>query len=801
MSRQNKKSGNKGKKGKGGKKVKKQQRELPKQAELNTIPLESYKIIEAGESEHTTEYLMAVYELLSECIDLRAYLQSTWREVAFDGLNSAIAGAVSSMAVSMIRRSASAMFVEFPGHDSYKVVMNTITRGDPDKAQGMFHLGLHSVDKNDGTTKEVRKVEVDIREQFFIHTFHHLLDFVSDFQKTRSGKPTKRMLAEIHNWDPKFDLRQATPRDMIKWRRAYTINWLYDLVNVFSSVVVQRNSLKGQHHAYENVDWSIHGPWNKHRRLFGLNEFAGFLTSLAMQKPGTDIESKILPQHVFQLQSIVDAWTVSRGWSISDLNGHVVRPPPSKFLPRRDVDSFLDRENKRFGSGILQAMDILPQLLERDSMLHGQPDRHTLHCGILEDVKYDFVNWLGESKYMYGLQTIPPSRFSNSNANGLWEYSPFLCGVGLMEGLEIAYLVSMMIWDRIPEPFLLIHLHNMLVQKGYITQPVGLFAALEDVFPNTFFVGGKPPVAGFDLALMARINQTGGRRARFERRGLKRSAAHSAVDIHGLLDLNANRFFTTKSNLVLYRQVDWDLNRIPDSEVQWPSLLAMSRISRVQQITDPVTGVRTFQENDLVKRAKAAGVSDADLNWIASSVEKVSSKKPIPSSISSSISKTLPEGYRMRDRDMSLLKKSSQDGLSSRDLLTFIKQDVFDDVCGSRPLSSLNLVWVTTRFMTLFMQIEDRLKTLRNPLWVQAYEQPDSTTKWEKRVALVVMALNESCQHHGQAECLTIMAEEFENPRAGWMNHIYWEDLTVPGEGMKERKRDEEPGDGTCLLM
>lgn len=40
-----------------------------------------------------------------------------------------------------------------------------------------------------------------------------------------------------------------------------------------------------------------------------------------------------------------------------------------------------------------------------------------------------------------------------------------------------------------------------------------------------------------------------------------------------------------------------------------------------------------------------------------------------------------------------------------------------------RPLSSLNYTFVTARFMMLFMQIEDRLKELRNPLWVRAYEE------------------------------------------------------------------------------
>ena len=796
-SRQNQRSRGKGKKGKHGKKRRQQQHQMPKEVEPSAVPLESYKIIEAGDSGLVTEYLMAVYEMFSECADLRGYLQGIWRDVAYNNLNSAIAGAVSNMAISMVKRSASAMFVEFPGDDSFTKMMNTITRGDPDKAQGMFHLDLHSMNKDNGKIKKVRGIDVDVREQFFIHTLHHLLDFVKDFQATRSGKPTKRMLAEINNWDPRFDLSRATKVDRIKWRRAYVINWLYDLVNVFSSIVVQRNNLKGQHHAYENVDWSIRGPWNEHRRLFGLNEFAGFITSLAMQKPGTDIESKISVHHVFQLQCIVDAWTVSCGWSISGLKGHIIRPPPRYFRPRRDVDLFLDRENQRFGKGILQAVDYVKQLLERDSMLHGQPDRHKSHCNILEDVQFDFVNWLGESKYMYGLKTIPPSRFSESNPNGLWEYSPFLCGVGLMEALELAYLVNMMIWDRIPEPFLLVHLHNMLVKKRYITQPVGLFASLEEFFATAFFVGGKCPVADFDKALVARIDQTGGRRAHFERRGIRRHATRSAVDIHGLLDVSANRFFTTKSSLVLYRQAEWDLDRIPDTEVQWPSLLAMSRLSCVKQTTDTLTGAPILQENDIVKRARGSGINDADLIRMASSVGHLSTKEPMPPAILD----TVPAGYSMGSRDTSLLKKSSQGNLSGRGLLTFVKQDVLDDVCGSRPLSSLNLVWVLSRFLMLFMQIEERLKELRNPLWVQAYERPDSSLKWEKRVALVTMALNESSQHHGQEECLTVMAEEFERSRMGWMHHMYWDDLDTYLEAKDKAKEDEEPGDDVCVLM
>ena len=179
---------------------------------------------------------------------------------------------------------------------------------------------------------------LDVKEQFWLHAYNDLLAFITDFQQNRTGKPTKAMQKQLNDWSPTYDLERATNDDRISWRRSYTINWLYDLVNVYSSIVVQRNTMKGERHVYEDVDSSKTGPWHHHRRLFGLDEFAGVITTLAMQKPGTDIRSKILPHHVFQLQCIVDSMTSSRGWTISPLRGHILRQPARKFFARRDVD-------------------------------------------------------------------------------------------------------------------------------------------------------------------------------------------------------------------------------------------------------------------------------------------------------------------------------------------------------------------------------------------------------------------------------------------------------------------------------
>jgi hypothetical protein len=292
--RAEKKTSGRGKKGKGHKKSKKQKKVAVKEAGLEEVPLESYRIIE-DESGLVTDYLMAVYALVQQWIQLRHYVQGLWREVAYKGLNSAVAGTISNVAIAWVKQAQSAIFVEFPAHDSYETVMKTITRGDANKAQGRFHVTLHEIEQGGAFSAVVHDQDVDVKEEFLIHAYNHLLDFINDFRATRSGKPTKSMLAEIRNWDPKFDLRPASKEQRLKWRRQYAIKFLSDLVNLFSSIVVQRNTLKGQHWVYERVDWSIQGPWNQHRRLYGLNEFAGDITTLAMQKPGADVKQKSYP--------------------------------------------------------------------------------------------------------------------------------------------------------------------------------------------------------------------------------------------------------------------------------------------------------------------------------------------------------------------------------------------------------------------------------------------------------------------------------------------------------------------------
>jgi hypothetical protein len=624
-----------------------------------------------------------------------------------------------------------------------------------------------------------------------VHAYNDLVTFITDFQKNRSGKPTKATQSQLSDWSPTFNLQRATNEERISWRRSYTINWLYDLVNVFSSIVVQRNTMKGEQHVYEDVDWSTSGPWHHHRRLFGLQEFAGDITALAMQRPSTDIRRRILPHHVFQLQCIVDSFTASRGWTLSPLRGHVLAPPPRKFRPRRDVDLFLDREVQRDGQGLLESIDVLKQLLQKDADLHQDPNRHAPHFDLLEDLKFDSVNWLGETKYMYGLTTIPASRFSKHNANGLWEYSPLLCAAGLVEGLVLVQRVVMNLWDTIPEPTLALHLHNMLLKKGYLKKEVGLYATLESLLQDSFFPEGIPN-DGFSDALVARVGQ--GRNDRALLRQRQAVGRDMTKDIHQLLDVNFNRFFRAKSALMMYYDAEWVPERIPDNEVRIPSMLYLVRLINTERVIDPATNEKRLKETDLVKRAKARGQTDAALQEAASisipnmDVADEESEAFIRRIADLKDYKTGPQRNPYRGSE-----QKKREHLQGRALLDVLRLDVFADVCGYAPFSSLNYVWITCHIMLLFLEFEARFRENRHPLFVNAYEH---TQRRQKRVALVAAAMADE-----DDQALRLFAEGFERLRLGALACIFWEDLREEESGTKPRRDGDEIPTDQCSVM
>ncbi|KAF5655312.1 hypothetical protein F25303_720 [Fusarium sp. NRRL 25303] len=709
----------KGKKARKYKKPKKGKKQDTQDLATDEIPIESIRIIEdSGEVGLVTDCLLAVYSTVKEWAALRVCNQSLWKEVAYEGLNSAVAGAA-------------------------QMVNSTVGRR-----------------------------AVDIKEQFLIHAYQDQRDFVFDFQANRTGKPTKAMQAKLVKWDPNFDLERATNEERVHWRRCYTIKWLYDLVNVFSSVVVQRNRVRGEKHVYEDVDWSANGPWGVHRVLFGIEEFAGDITNMAMKKSGTDITKMIYPHHVFQMQCIVDSFTVSRGWTLSALHGHMLEAPAKKGRARRDVDLFLDRQNKRVFAGYCQTVDLLKQILEKDVKM----EQHRDFFEIIKIAQLDFVDFLGEHKYTTGLDTIPPSRFADHNANGLQEYSPFLCGVGLEEGLEIAYRLGMFLWERMPEPTLMIHLHNAVVQKGYLSRPIGLCATLEDLFKHTFFAQGCKPTSGFVDALLASVGQPGSRQAQAQRQAIRYRRRY-AENIHQLFDLKINHIFKRNSMLTTCRRAGWNLEAIPDEELQFGSMVFFERLSRAKHVSE-----KELEDTILVRKARAVGMTDEEIIDATNKLSSIANN--IPNEV---LTKDTPEGFQIPPQ-------AGSEVLDGRDILDLAKFDILSDVAGIAPISSLNYLGVTCWLLITFGRIVERLKEAGNPVYFEAYEG-SGPWKLEKRVALALLALKGDNE-----ESLRIVADTLNEARSGFMDFIYWEDLET--EPRERESHNQDPSVGNeCTVM
>lgn len=257
---------------------------------------------------------------------------------------------------------------------------------------------------------------------------------------------------------------------------------------------------------------------------------------------------------------------------------------------------------------------------------------------------------------------------------------------------------------------------------------------------------------------------------------------------------------------MLYRQAYWNPERIPDSELQPNSFLSMIRISQTRQPMDPVTGKMRLDDTDLVRRARMEGTSEEKLLELASFLThhtEANMQMPPAGSIPS-----LPDGYsdfppdEFAHRFPSSMANENMGSkaakLSNRELLLFLKNDIYGDVCGHVPLSSLNYAWVAVSMLMFFMGFEDELRKRQNPVWVRAYET-DPTWASNKRVGLTFLAMAEE-----DDECLRVMAEGLQNPRVEFMDHIYWDTLDPFAGEKKTSKRArtaESVPEPECTVM
>lgn len=322
-----------------------------------------------------------------------------------------------------------------------------------------------------------------MKEYVMIYTFRDLIDFLVDYSKYPKGRPPMRTLAEIQSWDISYDLQRASPAQRVNWRRVYTLKWLYGLVDASTST-------------------------NQNEQPFGLKEFAATIISLAETTPTTDIGRRVMPHQVFQLQCIVDSFAVSRGWFMSS-RGHIMHSPLYSLRPRCDIDRFMRNKNSSVGLGRFTDTDYLKRLCGKNSAALG--------CvKILENMYFELIN----------------QQAKTGSANRIYDVSPFVCGTGLLEALDIAYSIGLCLLGNTPEALLIIHLQNMLVAKDFLKSPIEMYTIIARWLAPACFGGAAIPTSGFAEVFLVCIKATDSRSATTEGQSSKEEAADPASDIH-----------------------------------------------------------------------------------------------------------------------------------------------------------------------------------------------------------------------------------------------------------------------------
>ncbi|KAG9731785.1 hypothetical protein KCU73_g11497, partial [Aureobasidium melanogenum] len=223
------------------------------------ISLKEYRVID-GPDEELERAFMALAAFL-ESSKLRTLLQRYWKSVAHDQNNIAVAGIMSKMAISLVKTTAAAIFVESDGKgrssDSYITLLDGLSNGSTAKVGNSWFA--------------------EFRQWFGIHIYDALVEFVVDHQKNRNGSPTKRLRSDLDKWKSKCDLQQLSGDERLEWRRLYIINWLYELVNAFRHIVGKEKHIETNF--LENVTWSVDGPYRRNARLFGIEDFDSLVTA------------------------------------------------------------------------------------------------------------------------------------------------------------------------------------------------------------------------------------------------------------------------------------------------------------------------------------------------------------------------------------------------------------------------------------------------------------------------------------------------------------------------------------------
>lgn len=182
--------------------------------------------------------------------------------------------------------------------------------------------------------------------------------------------------------------------------------------------------------------------------------------------------------------------------------------------------------------------------------------------------------------------SLPKSMFSKSDKNGLYLYSPYLCGTGLVDFLNTAYDWGTKCWDRSGFVVGFFHLYNMLFENGHISKPIDVFERVISVFQDDLFRGRRRPTSkdrsygfttAFELMLGSKAHSFADAKTRRRLKGgcLPNFANETSMRNQG--KTTDHTLFKSQSKLFALSQANYLKDRIDTSS--FPALATAPRTS------------------------------------------------------------------------------------------------------------------------------------------------------------------------------------------------------------------------------
>lgn len=517
------------------------------------------------------------------------------------------------MAIGMMRSLQYELAMDYPACTHFREIINQLVRNGNYEVIGATAPSSSAAKSKVASKQVALNAKGDkgaIEESLLLTTHNDLVSFITDYRKKRNGKPSSTF-ADM-SWNPNFRDTQftlateMTPQNIRKWKADYTISWLYDLVNTYAMRRLVQD--KSQMQNPEKLDWNLErvgkSEWTK-RPLWGPMDFARDLTFLAMQKPGSPIESELKPHHVLQLQIAVDSMFCAKRWVAQDV-------PPIDCFGSTSSTLVWDFANdvveiRRFREQWTEATKLLLEEFKKDRERKGDPTEWSYPITNLDIIMKEAI-LLGTTPLDF-LSGAPRSLFSKSSKNGLWLYSPYLCGTGMVEMLNMSYDWGTKCWDRSGYMQGFFHLYNMLLQTGFVQKPIDLLDRVTDIFKDDIFRGGQRPTKKYDDALRLSLDIRAQYLGEFTKMRRGKGGAQSEGSIFRDRGRpNDHSLYTKQSKLFALTQASWLVSKVDQSKV--PSLATATRSATdvldalKSDLTEEITGrtpVATLNYNLLLR--------------------------------------------------------------------------------------------------------------------------------------------------------------------------------------------------------